>query len=98
MIMNWKDSGAPTKSDGEVNRLVKDVLLEPGFKLEDLRGFSVARENQQSDAAEKKSPFLDSFQTANINIEVRVALLESDRYYPSCIHITSCFSLPSLPF
>ena len=70
MIMNWKDSGAPTKSDAEVNRLVKDVLLDPGFKLEDLRGFSVARENQQSDAAEKKSPFLDSFQTANIDIEV----------------------------
>ena len=70
MIMNWKDSGAPTKSDAEVNRLVKDVLLDPEFKLEDLRGFSVARENQQSDAAEKNSPFLDSFQTADINIEV----------------------------
>jgi hypothetical protein len=70
MIMNWKDSGAPTKSDAEVNRLVKDVLLDPKFKLEDLRGFSVARENQQSDAAEKNSPFLDSFQTADINIEV----------------------------
>ena len=70
MIMNWKDSGAPTKSDAEVNRLVKDVLLDPKFKPEDLRGFSVARENQRSDAAEKKSPFLDSFQTADINIEV----------------------------
>ena len=70
MVMNWKDSGAPTKSDAEVNRLVKDVLLDPEFKLEDLRGFSVARENQQSDAAEKKSPFFDSFQTADINIEV----------------------------
>jgi len=70
MIMNWKDSGAPTKSDAEINHLVKEVLLDPGFKLEDLRGFNVARENQQSDAAEKKSPFLDSFQTADINIEV----------------------------
>lgn len=70
MLMNWKDSGAPTKSDAEVNSLVKDVLLDPQFKLEDLQGFSVARENQRSDAAEKKSPFLDSFQTADINIEV----------------------------
>jgi hypothetical protein len=70
MVMNWKDSGAPTKSDAEVNHLVKDVLLDPKFKLEDLLGFSVARENQQSDAAEKKSPFLDSFQTADIKIEV----------------------------
>ena len=70
MIMNWKDSGAPTKSDTEVNHLVRDVLLDPRFKLEELRGFSIAKENRQSDAAEKKSPFLDSFQTANINIEV----------------------------
>ena len=70
MLMNWKDSGAPTKSDTEVNRLVKDVLLDPEFKLEDLQGFSVARENQQSDAAEKKSPFLDSFHTADINVEI----------------------------
>ena len=70
MIMNWKDSGATTKSDAEVNRLVSDVLLDPNFKVEDLQGFNVAKENQQSDAAEKKSPFLDSFQTANIDIEV----------------------------
>ena len=70
MIMNWKDSGATTKSDAEVNRLVSDVLLDPNFKVEDLQGFNVAKENRQSDAAEKKSPFLDSFQTANIDIEV----------------------------
>jgi hypothetical protein len=70
MLMNWKDSGASTKSDTEVNRLVNDVLLDPNFKLEDLQGFSVARENKRSDAAEKKSPFFDSFQTANINIDI----------------------------
>ena len=69
MLMNWKDSGTCTKSDAEVNRLVNGVLLDPNFKLEDLQGFNVARENQQSDAAEKKSPFFDSFQTADINIE-----------------------------
>ena len=45
MLMNWKDSGASTKSDAEVNRLVNDVLLDPDFKLEDLQGFNVAREN-----------------------------------------------------
>jgi hypothetical protein len=70
MLMNWKDSGTSTKSDAEVDRLVNDVLLDPNFKLEDLQGFNVARENQRSDAAEKKSPFFDSFQTADINIEV----------------------------
>ena len=57
MHMNWKDSGTSMKSDAEVNCLVNDVLLDPNFKLEDLQGFNVARENQQSDAAKKKSPF-----------------------------------------
>ena len=70
MLMNWKDSGTSTKSDAEVNRLVNVVLLDPNFKLEDLQGFNVARENQKSDAVEKKSPFFDSFQTADIDIEV----------------------------
>ena len=32
-------------------------------------GWCVARENQQSNAAEKKSPFIDSFQTTDIDIE-----------------------------
>ena len=32
--------------------------------------FNVARENQQSNAAKKKSPFFNSFQTADIDIEV----------------------------
>ena len=70
MLMNWKDSGTSAKSDAEVNRLVKDVLLDPDFKLEDLQGFKVARENQRSNTAEQKSPFFDSFQMADISIQV----------------------------
>jgi len=70
MLMSWKDSGASTKSDAEVNCLVNDVLLDPDFKLEDLRGFNAARENHRGDAVEKNSPFSDSFQTVDINIEV----------------------------
>ena len=70
MIMNWKDSGATTKSDTKVNRLVNEVLLDPNFKVEDLSGFNVAKENRYSDAAEKNSAFLNSFQTANVDIEI----------------------------
>ncbi|KAF8958622.1 hypothetical protein BDZ97DRAFT_1923519 [Flammula alnicola] len=70
MLMNWKDSGAPTKSDNEINRLANEVLLDPNFKLEDLQGFNAARENRQNDAADDKSPYLDSFDKANIDIEV----------------------------
>ena len=88
IIMNWKDSGAPTKLNTEVNHLVNDVLLDPKFKLKDLQGFST-RGNRQSDAAEKKSPFLDSFQTADINIEV-----------PSAVKDVSpgTFTVPGLPY
>ena len=70
MLMNWKDSGTSTKSDAEVNRLANNVLLDPDFKLEDLQGFNVARENKWGDTVEKKSPFSDSFQMADINIQV----------------------------
>ncbi|PPQ84255.1 hypothetical protein CVT26_011861, partial [Gymnopilus dilepis] len=70
LLMNWKDSGSLTKSDGEVDRLVKEVLLDPNFKVEELHGFSAARENRRNDAADENSPFLDSFQTADIEIEV----------------------------
>ena len=70
LLMHWKNSGATMKSDAEVNRLVKDVLLNSNFELGDLRGFNVNRENKCSDAAEKRSPFLDSFQAASIDIEV----------------------------
>ena len=70
LLMNWKDSGPSTKSDGEVNRLVDEVLLDPKFKLEDLRGFRAARENRRTDTADKNSPFLDSFHTANVEIDV----------------------------
>ena len=70
LLMNWKDSGPSTKSDSEVNRLVDEVLLDPNFKLEDLRGFRAARENRRTDTANENSPFLDSFHTATVEIDV----------------------------
>lgn len=70
LLMNWKDSGPSTKSDGEINRLVNEVLLDPNFNLEDLRGFRAARENRRADMADENTPFLDSFQTATVEIEV----------------------------
>ena len=39
--MNWKDSGTSMKSDAEVNQLVKNVLLDPDFKLEYLQHESI---------------------------------------------------------
>ena len=69
LIMEWQNSGGSTKSDAEVNRLVRDVLLSPNFNAQDLKGFEAGRENHWIDAADKQS-FLDVFQETSIDIEV----------------------------
>ena len=58
------------KSNEEINRLIRTVLLHPEFELDALCSFNATRENQKADAAEEQSPFLRSFQRADINIEV----------------------------
>ncbi|TBU21594.1 hypothetical protein BD311DRAFT_678015 [Dichomitus squalens] len=47
--MEWQYSGSMTKSGGELQRLVDDVLLDDRFKAEELRGFSVEREQRRLD-------------------------------------------------
>ena len=47
----------------------------------------MAKENRRSDAVEKKNPFADSFQTADINIEVPLG----DKSVPP-----ATFSVPGL--
>jgi hypothetical protein len=68
--MKWVNTGSRSKSEGEVNRLVNDVFNAPDFHAEDLRNFSVHRENNRLDAADKSSPLDDSFQVTSVTIEV----------------------------
>jgi len=65
------------KSDSEVTRLVKDVLLNPKFRLEDLNGFNAARENQHADLVDDKlgKQFLES--------DVKIDVPSGDRAVPS---------------
>ena len=70
LLLNWQSTGGSTKSDTEINRLVRAVLLHPEFQPDDLRSFNATRENQKADAAEERSPFLQSFQHADVDIEV----------------------------
>lgn len=72
LIMEWVNTGAHTKSNAEVNRLVKDFICHPDFKPEELCNFNASRENCRIDAMDtsKETPFPDSFQTTSINIEV----------------------------
>ncbi|KAH7920743.1 hypothetical protein BV22DRAFT_1020666 [Leucogyrophana mollusca] len=39
-LIQWMNSGSKQKSEGEITRLVKDVLLAEDFNVADLKGFS----------------------------------------------------------
>ncbi|TBU51624.1 hypothetical protein BD310DRAFT_833925 [Dichomitus squalens] len=54
--MEWQYSGSMTKSAGELQRLVDDVILDEHFKKEDLLGFSVEREQQRLDEHQAINP------------------------------------------
>jgi hypothetical protein len=70
LLLDWQNSGSAGKSNEEINRLVRDVLLHPDFKLGELQNFNATRENQNADKADEKSPFLRSFQHSDIHIDV----------------------------
>jgi hypothetical protein len=69
-LINWQNKGSTSKSNDEVNRLVRDVLPRPGFSVEDLEGFDATRENQRLDKADARSPHLRAFQETSVMIEV----------------------------
>lgn len=87
MIHEWQNTGSSSKSDQELNRLVKEVLLHPEFCLNDLSRFNAQQENRHADEADKQSPHLDSFQESSIKIEVP----SGDKDVPSRI-----FQVPGL--
>ena len=64
------NTGSCSKSEGEVNHLVNEVLDAPDFCAKDLCGFSANRENGRLDTATKASPLDDGFQVALVTIEV----------------------------
>ena len=45
----WQHTGSNLKSDAEMDRLVRDVILDPDFSREDLQGFSAGREKRRID-------------------------------------------------
>ena len=89
LIMEWVNTGAPTKSNAEVNRLVHDYVRHRDFKPEELKNFDAGRENSRIDALDtsKESPLPDSFQTTSVNIEVPTGVKDAPP------HI---FSIPGL--
>ena len=69
-LMWWLNSGSTSKSEGEVDRSVNNVLNANDFRLEDLRNFSSHHENSCLDATNNTSPLEDGFQVTSVTIEV----------------------------
>ena len=90
-LMDWMNTGSRSKSEGEVNRLVNSILNAPDFSVKDLRNLNVRRENAHLDAADGTSPFEDSFQVADIKIEVPTG--QSDDSSTHC-----AYSVPGLRY
>ncbi|KAJ3554174.1 hypothetical protein NM688_g3242 [Phlebia brevispora] len=57
-LMYWVYTGSTSKSTGEIDRLVNDVLLSPDFDREHLRGFSMSREEKRLDKAVRSAAYL----------------------------------------
>jgi len=69
-FMMWLNTGSKSKSEGEVQRLVDEVLQAEDFNPSDLCGLNVRRENRLLDLSEKALPLLDGFKKASVSIEV----------------------------
>jgi hypothetical protein len=88
LLMAWKNNGHTTKSASQINSLVHDVLRDPRFKIEELKGFNAERVEKQMDMdAERAFPLLQKMQKASVDIEVP----SGDRSIPSRV-----FSIPGL--
>ncbi len=70
LIIDWQNTGSSVKSNNEINRLVREVILHLDFQLNEVQTFNTAQENQKADMAEAKSPVLQAFQHADIHINI----------------------------
>jgi hypothetical protein len=68
--MRWVNTGSSSKSEGEVDRLVHDVLNAADLQAEDLQDFSTHRQNQRLDISNKAASLKDDFQVTSIDIKV----------------------------
>ena len=75
LLMEWQYTGSNLKSNGEMQRLVDEVLLSEHFHPQDLRGFDVSRETARLDNIDA----LDGWHRVSLSIPVPKAKVK----YPS---------------
>ncbi|KIL57074.1 hypothetical protein M378DRAFT_33014, partial [Amanita muscaria Koide BX008] len=75
-LMNWFYSESNSKTLGQLDRLVQQVILKPDFKCEDLIKFHANRESQRLDVLKDKVLADSLFQAADgwykINLSIPV--------------------------
>lgn len=80
-LMSWMNSGSSQKSEAEVTRLVKDVMLAEDFDAEHLKDFSARkslRELDNDSPGGSKVNFPDDWTQASITIKIPTKLGEDD--------------------
>ena len=69
-IMKWLNNGNSLKSEGEVNKLVHDVILAPNFCAENLVAFDANRENQRLNNAISANSLCSQFKKTSVSFQV----------------------------
>ncbi|KAH7908632.1 hypothetical protein BJ138DRAFT_1204895 [Hygrophoropsis aurantiaca] len=76
-LMQWMNSGSKLKSEGEVTRLVKEVLLADDFNLQDLEKFSCSKylsildkPTPETDDSDSTTVFPDNWKQSIVKIDI----------------------------
>lgn len=72
LMANWQNTGQNNKSNSELYRLFKEVLLADEFRLEDIEDLFMIRENGLLDSYSDMENLTDSWQTETVKIRVPV--------------------------
>lgn len=64
-LMEWAHTGSNLKSDGEMQRLIDDVLLAPDFDLGDLRDVRITREWERLDLMDQNDDLSGTLDTSD---------------------------------
>ena len=69
-LMCWVNTGSSSKSEGEVDHLVNNVIDTADFCVDDLRNFNTRHQHHRLDTSNKTTPLEDDFQVTSITIDV----------------------------
>ena len=82
LILSWFYNGTTTKSAGDLDNLVQNVLLHPKFKKEELQGFRTMTELEKLDGHDPTSDTLTP-ENGWIKTSVEIPLPKEGHKYPS---------------